>query len=351
MKSTTWAKMMIKIFLTTLLRCLLKKMKMNTILAAVFVILSGGNTVFSSESLVPKTLKPIKIVLNDWTSQIVLSKITGYIFERMGYTVEYSTLSVDEQWGAMTRGLVHVQVEVWEGTMSKMFNRMVDEGGIVDAGSYSAKTREEWWYPAYVEDRCPGLPNWEALKECVEMFVVPETDPRGRYLAGPWEKPDEARIRALDLNFKVMTVVNGDQLWSELREAVKTKRPIVLFNWTPNWVEAVYDGKFIEFPDYEAECETEPQWGINQDLIHDCGNPKNGWLKKAAWSGMEKTWPKAFQTLKNMDLANLIFAELAALVDVDKMSYDEAAMQWLSENEKLWGVWISQDGSKLQDNE
>ena len=344
--------MMISLFPVIFLRPLLKKRKICVILAAVFVVVPGENTVFSSESTVPETPKPIKIVLNNWTSQIVLSKITGHIFEKMGYTVDYTTLSVNEQWGAMARGLVHVQVEVWEGTMSKMFNRMLGEGGIVDAGSYSAKTREDWWYPTYVEERCPGLPHWKALKECAEIFVVPETNPRGRYLAGPWEKPDEARIRALDLNFKVVTVVNGNELWSELREAVKSQRPIVLFNWTPNWVEAIYDGKFVEFPEYEAECETEPEWGINPEYIHDCGNPKDGWLKKAAWSSMKKTWPYAFQTLENMDLANLVFAKLATLVDVDKMSYDDAAIQWLSENEELWRAWIPPGRSKLQgDNE
>ncbi len=34
----------------------------------------------------------------------------------------------------------------------------------------------------------------------------------------------------------------------DLAKSFKKKEPIVLFNWTPNWVEAKYEGKFIEFP-------------------------------------------------------------------------------------------------------
>ena len=103
--------------------------------------------------------KPIRIIVNNWTSQIVLSHIAGTIFTSMGYKVEYIEADTDGQWGALAHGIAHVQVEVWEGTMSKMFNRMVKEGGVVDAGAHKAKTREEWWYPDYAEKACPGLPD------------------------------------------------------------------------------------------------------------------------------------------------------------------------------------------------
>ena len=88
--------------------------------------------------------EPINIIINDWTSQIVLAHITGEIFERTGHTINYSFSTTDQQWGALSQGLLHIQVEVWQGTMEKMFNRMVSLGRIVDAGNHSAITREEW---------------------------------------------------------------------------------------------------------------------------------------------------------------------------------------------------------------
>jgi glycine betaine/proline transport system substrate-binding protein len=36
--------------------------------------------------------KPIRIITNNWTSQVVLSQVTGRIFQKMGYLVEYVPL-------------------------------------------------------------------------------------------------------------------------------------------------------------------------------------------------------------------------------------------------------------------
>lgn len=293
----------------------------------------------------PKSTEPIRIVTNDWTSQIVLSHISGEIFSYMGYSVEYSSLSTAKQWGALARGFDHVQVEVWEGTMADMFGRMVLEKKIIDAGSHSASTREEWWYPDYVEEQCPGLPDWRALKRCAQKFSTAETGGLGRYVAGPWEKPEAAKIRALNLGFQPIAVKKADDLWQELAKAEKNNLPIVLFNWTPNWVEDRYQGKFIEFPTYSPECETDPKWGVNPEYLYDCGNPSAGWLKKAAWSGMAKRWPCALETLKNIDFDNSTIARLSAQVDVDKLTHQQAAQQWLSENTSVWLEWISSECS------
>jgi glycine betaine/proline transport system substrate-binding protein len=108
-------------------------------------------------------------------------------------------------------------------------------------------------------------------------------------------------------------------------------------------VDAVYEGKFVEFPDYEPECETDAAWGVNPNHVNDCGNPKNGWLKKAAWSGMASKWPGSLHVLENLSLDNTMFSHLTAMVVVDKMSYEEAALKWILENRELWESWIPTD--------
>ena len=52
-------------------------------------------------------------------------------------------------------------------------------------GELGPQAKEDWWYPIYMKDLCPGLPNWEALKGCAEVFATPDTAPNGRYLSGP----------------------------------------------------------------------------------------------------------------------------------------------------------------------
>jgi len=287
--------------------------------------------------------KTINIITNNWTSQIVLSQVTGEIFKHMGYPVKYLPSSTSDQWGALSHGLGDVQVEVWEGTMAGMFNRMVKEGQIVNAGPHSATTREEWWYPDYVEEICPGLPDWRALKECSSQFQTEFSAPFGTYFSGPWEKPDAARIRALVLDFKVKILKDGDELWRVLEAADKIKKPVILFNWTPNWVESVYAGKFVEFPDYEPDCETNPSWGLNEAFTHDCGNPKGGWLKKAASNQFADSNSCAFRSLRLINFTNRQIATAAALVDVDEMSYQEAAEAWIKANPQVLKDWVPKD--------
>lgn len=286
---------------------------------------------------------PIRVIVNDWTSQIVLARITGQILEGQGYNVEYPTVSTAEQWGALALGVDHIQIEVWQGTMDEMFTRMVRANRILDAGSHSAKTREDWWYPKYVELACPGLPDWKALKKCSHLFVSGKTSGKPRYVAGPWEKPEAARVRALDLGFVIDQVEKADDLWEELKQAKKENRAIVLFNWTPNWIEDRFDGAFVEFPDYDPLCETDPSWGANELYLHDCGNPKNGWLKKAAWSGMPKKWDCAYRTLQNINFGNAAIASLSAHVDVDGKSHEDAAEEWMEAHESLWRNWVPGD--------
>mgnify|MGYP000645418063 CR=1 FL=1 len=287
----------------------------------------------------------ISVIVNDWTSQIVLAHIAGTLFEKTGHKVRYSFSNTNQQWGSLMFGIDHVQVEVWEGTMADMFERAVATGRVVDAGTHDAVTREDWWYPDYVEKLCPGLPDWRALSNCSALFSADDSD-TGIYIAGPWEKPEAARIRALKMKFKAQAVKHADELWVKLKQASSAGKPIVLFNWTPNWIEAIFPGKFIEFPTYSKECETNPEWGVNPNFHYDCGNPKNGWLKKAAWSGVPSRWPCAYKILTKFNFNNSTIAKLAADVDHLGLTPSQAAANWLATNKAIWQPWLS-EGCKI----
>ena len=78
----------------------------------------------------------------------------------------------------------------------------------------------------------------------------------------------------------------------------------MVFNWTPNFAEAVWPGEFVEFPAWEDGCDTDPAVGPNPDALYDCGNPATGYLKKAAWDGMEEKWPTAYCVLTKISFTN-----------------------------------------------
>jgi len=308
----------------------------TTLMGAAAVAALAGMSAVAAESD-----DPIIIPTHNWSSQIVMSHVVGNIYEEMGYTVDYVSTDSQAVYEAVRLGDVTLELEVWEGAFGVAFNEALSKGGIVDAGDHDAVTREDWWYPAYVEEVCPGLPDWEALNACAELFAAPETAPNGRFLGGPvdWLKHDAERVEALGMDFTVVNAGSASALWAELAAAEKRKQPIVLFNWTPNFIEALYEGKFVEFPEHMDGCKDDPAVGPNPEMTYDCGNPADGYLKKAAWDGMEAKWPKAYATLEKISFTNAQIAEMAKLVDIDELEPEEAAEVWLEENEAVWKPW------------
>ena len=205
-----------------------------------------------------------------------------------------------------------------------------------DAGDHDAVTREDWWYPMWSKDACPGLPDWKALNDCAELFATAETGGKGRYLDGPvdWLKHAQEKVEALEMDFVVINAGSAAALWAEIGAAEKDNRPVVVFNWTPNFAEAVWPGEFVEFPAWEDGCDKDPSLGPNPDKPHDCGNPANGYLKKAAWDGMPEKWPNA--VLQAISFTNPQIAEMAKLVDIDELEPEDAAAEWLDANEDIW---------------
>ena len=224
--------------------------------------------------------------------------------------------------------------------MEPDYERALRHGGIVDAGSHSATTREEWWYPDYVANQCPGLPQWQALRSCAALFSEGGSDQRGIFHTGPWERFERERIRALDLPLEIRRHKDSDALWRLLRDAVEERKPILIINWTPNWIQHHFPGQFVEFPPARADCKTDPQAGPNPHWRHDCGNPRKGWLRKVAWKGTQDRWPCAFGILQNMDFSNGMINALTARVDGDGRSVEQAADSWIGDNETLWREWI-----------
>lgn len=284
---------------------------------------------------------PIIIPTHNWSSQIVMSHVVGQIFESMGNNVEYVSTDSQAVYEAVRLGDVALELEVWEGAFGPAFEAALEKGGLHDAGDHDAVTREDWWYPMWAKEACPGLPDWQALNDCSEQFATPETGDKGRFLGGPvdWLKHDQERVEALGMDFVVVNAGSAAALWAELAAAERNARPVVIFNWTPNFVEALYPGEFVEFPPYQAGCKDDPAVGPNPDATYDCGNPADGYMKKAAWDGMPDKWPNAYKVLKRVNFENPQIAEMAKLVDIDEFEPEDAATEWLEQNQDIWRPW------------
>ena len=304
----------------------------SKLIAAIFSVLLAAS---SGSVLAEDSSKPIVIPTHNWSSQVVMAYVIGGMFESMGNNVEYVPADSQAVYEAIRNGDITISHEVWQSTFGKSFYNAMAKGGLIDAGTHAAATLEELGVPGYVVEKnlCPGLPSWEALENCAEVFATADSGGKGRILEGPqsWhgdEMPN--RINALGLGDKYVVKFAGsaDAIWAELASAKKEGRGIITFNWTPNFTDA--DGfQFIEFPPYFDGCR------IADGGDSSCGSPK-GWLKKAANYKFPKTHPAAYAAFSKLSFTTKQIGQMAALVDIDKLGHEDAAKAWLAAHEDVW---------------
>jgi glycine betaine/proline transport system substrate-binding protein len=286
--------------------------------------------------------QPLLLVINKWNSQRVLAHIVANVLQQAGIEINFVPFDSQIQFQALADGRVHFQVAAWEGPMRDAFNHALSRG-MVDAGTHTAVAREGWWIADYILEDCPAAATWQGLNECAHLFATPETLPAGRFVGPPldWGKQYAQLMNALPMNFRVINVDNESQLWTTLQNAYTHREPLVLFNWTPNFTDVMYTGRFVDFPEPAAACETDPSWGPNPDATGDCGDSHSNWLKKAAWGGLKGTHPAAWSILKRVDFNNRQIARAIQLVEVDGLAPTEAARVWTEDNTATVEQWIN----------
>jgi len=284
---------------------------------------------------------PIKITLHDWTGQFITTKIMGEVLKKAGYNVEYVQADYIAQFAGLKTGDLHVAMEIWETTGRDAMDEATKTGKVENVGETGMMAIEEWWYPEYMKEKCPGLPDWKALNKCAEAFSTPETAPKGRYLGGPvtWGGFDDERAEALGLEYEVVHAGTDAALFAELESAYQRKAPILLWVYAPHWAPAKYKGEWVDFPKYTAECYNDPKWGSNKNAKYDCGKPR-GPIWKVTWSGVKKKWPGAYKAIKNFRVDNDEMGAMVTEVDLNKRKVDDVVADWVAKNEDRWKKWI-----------
>ncbi len=318
-------------------------MQHNLRSAAVVMAMASVGFAMPVAADVPESADPIKIALFDWTSVNLNAKILGGILAKLGYSVEYPT---GDYLSSLTTGLTNgdltVGIEYWDTTAGEAMKASEATGQTERLGPLGPKAKEEWWYPLYMKEKCPGLPNWEALKDpaCAKAFSTAETGDKGRYLGGPvtWEGYDDERVVSLGLPFVVVHAGTDGAMFAELDSAYQRKAPIMLWVYSPHWAPAKYEGEWIEFPKHEKACYEDAAWGSNTSAKYDCGKP-SGEIWKFSWGGMKDKWPVAYKVTKAFQMDSAELNALSGQVDLDGKSIDDVAAAWVGANEAKWRAW------------
>jgi len=309
-----------------------RKFKIAALAASMVVFANGVATAGN----VPESSDPIKVIKNDWTGQLFSTEVVGGLLKEMGYNIEYVSAGALPQHPGIAQGNLHLQTEVWTNNVGDLYPNFVDKGEIVVVGDLGLDPKEGWVYPPYMEEKCPGLPNYMALYESQQAFATAATFPNGRVITYPADWGTRSRDLVASLEMPLEPIPGGSEgaMMAELKSAYATKDPILMMIWQPHWIFADLDLNFVEWNPADGECIEETQvkesaCGFQQAAVH-----------KVVWGGFEDKWPGAFKMVSTFKLTNE--DENWAIFEVDNNGRDveDVAKEWLNKNEALWRPWI-----------
>lgn len=312
-----------------------------TVAASVAIAVAAVPSKSVQAQSIPESDEPIVLALNDWTGQFLTTYIAGELLTKMGYNVEYVTVGATAQFEAIKEGELAAQLEVWTSSSSEAYDEAVASGKAESLGSLGLEPREAWYYPRYIEDDCPGLPDWEALKDCVDLFSSPDTYPSGRLVDYPpeWEALTAQKVAALELDYVAVPSGGEGALVAEIESAFAREAPLLVVFWEPHWIFIDHDLEYVRLPDYDPACDTDPAWGPNPNATGDCER-SNHPVYKLVWAGMEEQWPAAHRFLEAFQLTNADQVVMIKEVDLEGQPIDEVVAKWINDNEATWSAWM-----------
>lgn len=300
-----------------------------------------GGPIYANAAELGETDEPIKLALNEWTGQHITTRVAGEILQRAGYKVQYVTAGYFPQFQALGDGSIAASLEIWSNNIGDNWINARDDGSVVHIGNLGLDTKEGWMYPMHMEETCPGLPDWRALADCVETLASPETFPDGRILSYPadWGTRSADMITGLAIPYQAVPAGSEGALVAELKASVSKKSPLFMMFWAPHWVLAEVDVGWVELPEFDPACASDPSWGPNPNEINDCGVDVATTFK-VAWPGMAAKWPAAYEFLKSFQMSADDQIPMMAAVDVRGEDLDEVTKTWIDQNENVWRPWL-----------
>jgi glycine betaine/proline transport system substrate-binding protein len=289
----------------------------------------------------PEGEKPVILLAeNPWSASALNVAVARILLEeQLGYPVETVTIGESAQWPALASGELHASLEVWPSGHAENVAEYIDNQGLVENGGLLGPVGKIGWYiPTYLLEDHPELATWEGFTtpEAAALFATAETGDKGQFLTGDpsWTQYEDDIIANLGLDFQIVAAGSEEAILAALDAAYSRQDPILFYFWTPHSIHAKYDLTEVQLPPYSDECyATAESGGV------DCDYPADD-LFKIFWGGLSEAAPEAYTLLKNMQYTTDDQISMIAAVELDGMSVEDAARQWLDAHEETWRAWL-----------
>jgi glycine betaine/proline transport system substrate-binding protein len=286
------------------------KGKKKIIILALIVLLSFSLIVGCSNSTASEDKGTVKIGYVNWAECVAVSNLWQVILEDQGYTVELTQLDVAPLFVGLSEGDLDVFMDSWLPITHETYWTEYQDS-LEDYGTwYEGSAKIGIVVPQYVT-----INSIEEMKDESDKFgnQIVGIDPG----AGIMKATDRAN-ESYDLGFEVLQS-SESAMMAALDKAYQNNEWIAITGWSPHWMFAEYDLKYLDDPKGE--------YGESEE-IHTLANKE-----------FSTQQPEVAAMLKNFSMSDQQIGSLEALIN-EGMTPTEAAQQWIEENQDVVDSWI-----------
>jgi glycine betaine/proline transport system substrate-binding protein len=276
----------------------------------------------------------VNLAVNPWVGYEANAAVIAHVAEtNLKCKVTKKDLKEEVAWQGFGTGEVDAVVENWgHDDLKKKY--IEDQKTAVDAGPTGNEGIIGWYLPPWMAQKYPDITDWKNLNRYAPMFKTSESGGKGQFLDGDpsFVTNDEALVKNLNLDFKVVYAGSETALIQAFRQAEAKKTPLIGYFYEPQWFMSEVKLVKVNLPQYTAGC----------DAVADkiaCDYPKYDLDKIVSKKFADANGP-AYQLVKNFKWSNDDQNAVAKYIAEDKMSPEAAAKKWVEGNKDKVKAWL-----------
>lgn len=275
---------------------------------AVFLIAALGRGIMAMTSGMADKGETVNIAYVQWDSEVASTHVIAEVLKNEGYHVTLTPLDNAVMWQTVANGNADFSTSAWlpvtHGQQYQKYKSKLD-----DLGPNLKGTKLGLAVPKYMTD----VNSIEDLSKQADQKIT-GIEPGAGIMAAAQKTLKEYH----NLSSWELVAASTGAMTTSLDQAIKKKDPIVVTAWSPHWLFAKYDLKYLKDPK------------------ETFGSTEN--INTIARKGLKKDLPNVYKIIDKFHWTQKDME--AVMLDINKgMSPEAAAKKWVEANKSKVSSW------------
>ncbi|HEP4678671.1 TPA: ABC transporter permease/substrate binding protein [Streptococcus pyogenes] len=275
---------------------------------AVFLIAALGRGIMAMTSGMADKGETVNIAYVQWDSEVASTHVIAEVLKNEGYHVTLTPLDNAVMWQTVANGNADFSTSAWlPVTHGQQYQK--NKSKLDDLGPNLKGTKLGLAVPKYMTD----VNSIEDLSKQADQKIT-GIEPGAGIMAAAQKTLKEYH----NLSSWELVAASTGAMTTSLDQAIKKKDPIVVTAWSPHWMFAKYDLKYLKDPK------------------ETFGSTEN--INTIARKGLKKDLPNVYKIIDKFHWTQKDME--AVMLDINKgMSPEAAAKKWVEANQSKVSSW------------